>query len=156
MNFGVLLLLFLFLFSCSSNDWNVPPDYVGHWQSYKNKITVRTEPKFMKFQFASDSAFITININSERTAEGFIGWAEFKNGKVRKNSGDPQKTGVAYIIECGSIGKIFKNDRKEAKEVEIWLGPINEDRSIKAELRYTEGMAVFPMSGMVFFKAEIN
>lgn len=83
---------------------------------------------------------------------GFIGSAEFKKGKLEKNNGDPNNTGVANIIECGSIGKIFPNDPKVAKEVEIWLGPLDENGNIKSENRYTEGLSVFPMAGMIFYR----
>jgi hypothetical protein len=59
---------------------------------------------------------------------------------------------VSYIIKCGSIGKIFENDPLENKEVEIWLSPIEGNESMKAELRYTANMAMFPMAGMTFEK----
>jgi hypothetical protein len=147
-----LILVPLFLMSCSSNNFTVPQQYTGNWQTEKTKVTVRTESKLLKFQFTTDSAVISIKIDDDKTVAGFIGSAEFKKGKLKKNYGAPNVTGVAYIIECGSIGKIFPHDPMEAKEVEIWLGPINENGTIKAELRYTEGMEAFPMAGMIFYK----
>jgi hypothetical protein len=115
-------------------------------------ITVRTEPKWMKFEFTSDIAFIKLTIDSNKKASGFIGSAEFINGKIKKNGGDPDKTGVAYIIQCGSIGKIFSNDPLDNKKVEIWLSPLKGD--MHAELRFTDGMAQFPMADLTLRKVK--
>jgi hypothetical protein len=154
LKYSILIVAIINLVSCSNNNWILPPEYAGHWKTDKTKITVRTQPKFGKFQFTSDSAIIMIRINNDRTVSGFIGSALFENGKLLKNSGNPDKTGVSYKIECRSIGKIFNLDPKESKEVEIWLGPVNANGSIDAEIRYTQGMAVFPMAGMLFTKVK--
>lgn len=95
-----------------------------------------------------------MQINTDKTVSGLICTAAFKNGKLGKNTSLPWETGIKYFIECGSIGKIFNNDPLDAKEVEIWLGPVNENGKIKAELRYTEGSAFFPMGGMLFEKVK--
>jgi hypothetical protein len=95
-----------------------------------------------------------VEINGNKTASGSIGLATFNNAKIRKNPGLPLMTGVSYIIECGRIGKIFENDPLISKEVEIWLGPVSENRTFEAELRYTEGLAVFPMAGLLFSKED--
>jgi hypothetical protein len=154
LNSWLIILVIFFLNSCRNDSWIVPKEYVGQWKTEKTEITVRTKPTFATFQFTSDSAMITININEDKSASGFIGTAGFENGKLKKNSGNPAKTGVAFIIECASVGKIFNNDPMETKEVEIWLGPIKDNGSIEAELRYTEGLSDFPMSGMIFFKED--
>jgi hypothetical protein len=108
----------------------------------------------MKFEFTSDIAFVKLTIDSNKTASGFIGLAEFKNGKIKKNGGNPEKTGVAYIIQCGSIGKIFSNDPLNNKKVEIWLGPLKGE--MHAELRFTEGGAMFPMADLTLRKVKTN
>ena len=138
--------------SCHSNNYTVPQAYIGHWKTDMNKVTVRTEPRLLNFHFTNDSAVMSVIIKDDKSVTGLIGSAEIKNGKLKKNSGDPGKTGVAFIIECGSIGKIFPKDPLDAKKVEIWLSPIGENGSMNAELRYTEGMAVFPMAGMIFYR----
>ncbi|NVO18706.1 MAG: hypothetical protein HXX13_03350 [Bacteroidetes bacterium] len=148
-----IILLLLFFSSCNSNKWVLPQVYVGKWFSPKSKITVRTKPHFASFEFTSDSAAISIRINSDKTADGSIGSAVFTHGMIRKNRGNPERTGVSYIIECGEIGKIFKIDPKERKEVELWLGPISKNGTIEGELRYTEGMSQFPMAGFELEKA---
>ena len=76
--------------------------------------------------------------------------AEFKNGIIKKNWGNPEKKGVSYKIKCGSIGKIFEGDPLDNKEVEIWVGPLNG--TLDSELRYTEGGYHFPMAGMILAK----
>jgi hypothetical protein len=100
----------------------------------------------MKFEFTSNTGIVTFTIDSNKTATGFIGSADFKKRKIKKNSGDSEKTRVAYIIQCGSIGKIFSNDPLDNKKVEIWLGPLKEE--MNAELRLTEGGAMFPMANL--------
>jgi hypothetical protein len=122
---------------------------MGEWYAAKQKITIRIKPDG-KYIFISDSASIQIGIASDKTVIGKIGTASFSNGKLRKNPTLPWETGVAYIVECGYIGKIFSNDPLENKEIEIWLSPIDSSGLIEAELRYTEGMAVFPMAGIMF------
>ena len=139
-----LIFLMPFLISCSS--WNVPAKYCGDWISEKSLVTVRTSPKFMKFNFISDSASFILKINDDKTVSGKIGSAEFISGKMHKNFG----SGIDYTIECGIIGKIYDKDPLEKKKVEIWLLTMKSIDSLEAELRYTEHGAVFPMAGIMF------
>jgi hypothetical protein len=149
-NCTMIVLIAIILSSCGN--WTVPEEVVGQWKSDKCKITVRTEPRLMKFEFIQDSAVVILNIKSDKTVSGLIGTAPFENGKIRKNKGNPKVTGIAYIVECGKIGKIFNHDPLDLKEVELWISPLNTE--IKAELRFTEGMAVFPMGDIVFVKVK--
>lgn len=132
--------------SCSQ--WTVPTAIVGTWQSAPANVTVRTEPKWMHFEFTSDTAAVTITINPDKTVSGTIGNASFTNGTLRKNQGNPDRTGIAYIVACGHINTIFPNDPVATKEVEIWLAPVNGN--MEAELRLTEGHGVFPMGALNF------
>jgi hypothetical protein len=143
------LLTTFFFFSCSSK-WVVPPDYLGEWQTGKQKITVRTHQRHSGYQFTSDSAIVIIKIFDNKTVSGSVGDALFENAVLIKNSGNPKITGVSFVVRCGKIGKIFPNDPLDSKEVEIWLSPVKN--SMNAELRYTEGLAVFPMAGLEFVK----
>jgi len=56
---------------------------------------------------------------------------------------------VQYIVECGVAGKFFARNPLEAREVEIWLRPINEKSILRAELRYTGGMAVLQIADLI-------
>jgi hypothetical protein len=143
------LISVLLMVSCSSTkEWNVPAELAKEWKSEKSKITVRTEPKWMKFDFISDSAAVSLKINADKTVSGSIGMASFDDGILEKNSGNPEKTGVAYIVKCGKIGKIFEKDPLVSKEIEIWLSLIKTN--MEAEIRYTEKGSKFPMAGIVF------
>ena len=154
LNVWLFILSTFFLLSCS-DIWTVPSEYIGQWKTNNIKITVRFKlDDNEKSQFISDSATVIIQINIDKTVSGFIGTAAFENGKLGKNPSLPWETGIKYIIECGSIGQIFNNDPLDAKEVEIWLGPLNEKGKMEAELRYTEGRAVFPMGEMLFEKVK--
>jgi hypothetical protein len=149
---GILFTMFFFLQSCGQR--TIPPEIVGQWRSDKNIITVRTRDKKTGYHFTSDSAIITFIINSDYTVEGSIGSAKFKNGKFKTNGLMPIKmTGISFTIECDSVGKIFDNDPLESKEVEIWLGPL-EGNIFDAELRFTQGLAHFPMAGMIFTRID--
>ncbi len=141
-----ILLTAFSLYSCEQ--WSVPPELLGEWKSGKQEITVRTQPAKGQWEFTSDSAIITITINNDNSVTGTIGAASFTNGVIKKNRGNPDVTGLSHKIECGSIGKIFNDDPLDAKEVELWLSPM-EGNTIDAELRYTEGGAQFPMAGML-------
>jgi hypothetical protein len=150
LNSALIVLASVLISSCGN--WTVPSDLTGQWKSDKCKITVRTEPKLMKFEFWPDSAVVILNIKSDYTVSGSIGTAPFENGRIRKNKGNPKVTGIAYIVECGKIGKIFDHDPLDLKEVEIWIAPLGE--KMNAELRFTEGMAVFPMGDIVLTKVK--
>jgi len=140
--------MYVFLSSCGN--WIIPTELVGDWKSDRCRIVVRNEPKLMKFEFTPDSAIVELSIRADKTVSGFIGSASFENGRIRKNKGNSSVTGIAYIIECGKIGKIFNRDPLDYKEVELWISPIED--VMKAELRFTEGMAVFPMGEIVLTK----
>lgn len=128
---STLILITTILYSFKFvNDISIPAELLGQWKSDKTKITVRTEPKWMKFTYTSDSAIVTLKINSDNTASGFIGNAKFENAMVKKNGGNPDKTGISYIIKCGTIGKIFDKDPTNGEEVEIWLQPIRENGTL--------------------------
>ncbi len=150
----IVLFLSFFLLSCSitSDKYIIPIELTGKWQSVKNKLTVRTEPKWMKFNFISDTINVEITINTDKSARGKIGNSFFENGKVFKNNGDPQKTKVAYIIKCKTYGNYFEKDPLTSKTIEIWLAPINEQGIMEAELRYTENGSTFPMGDLKFLK----
>lgn len=146
--FNLLGVVFILLLVGSCNKkWDMPAELVGDWESGLTDITVRTEPKSFEFEFFKGSGIIALTIFEDKTAEGTIGTATFENAEVRKNSGIPSITGVAYTIKCGAISEIFDGDPLNSKKVEIWLGPLKEDQTMEAELRFTEGGAHFPMSG---------
>jgi len=141
------------LVSCSTSKWTIQPEYIGKWQASKSKITVRAEKEWMKFEFMNDSAEVYMEINVDKTVTGSIGMAKFENGRLKENAGflPASTTGVIYIVECGSIGKIFPNDPLNKKEVELWISPL-KGNTLEAELRFTEGGSKFPMAGLFFSK----
>ena len=147
LNAGFLILMTVLLLSCGQR--TIPQELIGHWKTDNIPITVRTNPEKGKFEFTTDSAIITLTINSDYSASGSIGLAEFENRKTKTNWMLPTSmTGCAFTIECGSIGKIFEIDPLDSKEVELWLGPL--DGYIEGELRYTQGGAHFPMASHIF------
>lgn len=153
LNIRLLLLLSLFQFSCSSK-WNVPADYIGRWETQKERVTVRVKPEKGPFRFISDSVYVTIDVHGDKTVSGTIGAAGFERVPLRKNVSLPWETGVEYMIECGSVGKLFPDDPLDSKEVEIWFAPIDAKGNSDSELRYTQGGSVFPMARLLFVKAQ--
>lgn len=153
LNSLICIVIGMFFLSCSSPKWILPREYSGQWKTDKERITVRykLDEKQRHSQFTSDSATISITINNDKTASGFIGSAAFEHGKTLKNY-TLWDTGVSYVIECGSIGKIFPDDPVEAKEVEIWLDSPKENGTISGSLRL--GGSVFPMAVLLFEKVE--
>lgn len=145
-----IVIAFAGLSSCGN--WMVPDTLVGTWAASADSITVRTKIQGEGFQFYHDTGSISIQIHADKTVSGQIGAAGFDHGVIVKNSGNPERTGIAYIIQCGAIGTIFPCDPLKQKEVEIWLKPING--TMEAELRYTDGWAVMPMGDFVFSKKE--
>lgn len=130
--------------------WDVPQDLTGTWTAAPTDITVRTEERWMHFTFTTDTIPATITIHPDKTVTGVIGNSGFSGGELEKNGGNPEKTGVAYIVECRHVAHLFPNDPLEAKEVELWLGIAGD--TMKAELRQTEDGAMFPMGDFRFVK----
>jgi hypothetical protein len=148
---NVWVVIVVACFSNSCGTWRFAPELIGTWKTGKHKITVRAKSKNKDFQFISDSIFTTLTINSDKTVDGTVGWALLENGKTKTNWLLPTgMTGVAYTIQCDLIGQIFENDPLEMKEVEFWISPLKEN--IKAGLRYTKGMAKFPMAHIILLK----
>ena len=146
--------IFVSILSCSNSKRAIQNDYIGQWESEKVKITVRTKEKNEPYKFISDYAVVSFKITEGKTASGQIGQTRFENVSIKKNPELLWETGVEYIIECGSVGKIFNADPLSSKEVEIWICPLEQKGKLKAELRYTEGMAVFPMADVDLTKKE--
>ena len=150
----LLLLSAVLLSGCGTKQFVLPPELTGSWQAESARITVRTSPKWMRFTFTPGEGDALITLNADKTASGRIGAAEFRNAPIVRNGGNPEKTGVAYIIRCGPIGRIFPGDPLESKEVELWLGPLKG--GMKAELRYTQHGSQFPMGDLEFRRAEVR
>lgn len=136
--------------SCRSTNWELPKEYLGEWESGRQMVVLRTYIVGDGFNFIKDTARISILIEANKTASGNIGNAVFKNAVIEKNPGNVENTRVAYKIICEDLGKIYPQDPYEKKEIQIWLMPING--SLEAELRYTEGMSLFPMAGIRLVK----
>lgn len=145
--FGLLTALFS---SCKTN-WEMPAEYIGDWNSSKHAVIVRTYAFGDGFTFTKDSATFSLIIDKNKTASGSIGDATFSNANIKRNKVNTDMSGIAYTIACGEIGKVFPGDPLPKKEVELWLMPIKNGQ-LEAELRYTEGMAVFPMAGLKLIK----
>ncbi len=150
----VIIILAAFLLN-SCDNWSVPKELIGNWKSNKIIATVRAEPVNHKYTVASDSTFITIKINKDKTVTGYIGFAEITGGMISENKGflSPSKTGIAHIIDCGSIGKIFTNDPLDGKQIQIWLGSVKENE-IEAELRNIDSSSDISIAGMKLKKVK--
>jgi hypothetical protein len=129
----------------------VPSEYIGNWESDKNKITIRYKLNSQKHsQFISDSAIMKIEINDDKTVGGFIGRSAIDSGKIVRSWSFPGLRNVEYHIECTLSGKIFEKDPLEVKKVDIWLTLLNENGKIKADLRPIGSN--FPMALMLLEK----
>jgi len=142
--FGLLVAC---LSSCKTTNWEMPAEYLGTWNSAKQTVIVRTYEFGDGFSFTKDSAVFSLTIDKNKTASGVIGATSFNNAPINPNKPNTDFSGISYIIKCGEIGKIFPGDPLPKKEVELWLMPV-KGSALEAELRYTEGMAVFPMAGI--------
>ena len=151
LNIHIVLIMFVVTGCFSGNKpiryAHVPDNIKGIWVSDTTRITVRTSPRFMKFEFHQGMGYYNILIG-DSTASGRIGEATFEKAPIIKNSGDPYRNGIAYSIKCGTIGKIFPSDPVEQKEVTIQIGPLINGQ-MESLLRLTENGAKYPMSGFI-------
>jgi len=150
--FRIFILATFFLFSCAAKIWMVPSEYIGNWESDKDRITVRYKLNLNDdhSKFISDSSIIKIEINDDKTVTGFIGHSAIDSGKIVKSWSFPGLRNVEYHIECSLTGKIFEKDPLEAKKVDIRLSMLNENGKIKADLRPIGSN--FPMALMLLEK----
>jgi hypothetical protein len=147
---SLALLIGIGLNSCSSNKWSLPNFYTGTWKSEKQKIALKAKLSAGSYQNLVDSAIVVININSNKTASGAIGFARFENAEIKLNSGDPNFSGATYLVTCKKLGKIFDSDPLDSKDIEIWLSPISG--RIEAQLRLVEGKKIYPMADLRLHK----
>jgi len=143
-----IVLTAFFLSSCG--DWTLPPELVGEWKSEKILITVRAKVD-KEWCFTTDTAYVSITINSDHSVSGTIGAASIENGEIFNNRSDHETTGIVQVIKCGLIGTIFPDDPLSNKNIQLWLAP-REGNSIETDLRCVQGMAQFLMAGMILMK----
>jgi len=146
------MLMMVITFSCviKTNAQVIPNEYLGVWKTESTNIIVRKKLKFMKYEFVSKKVIITLNMGSKNNISGTIGEAIFNNATIKKNKGNPDVNGIAYIIQCGTISKIFNDDSTGNKKIELWLKPINQSGKMKAEIRLREDWDTFPMGEGLF------
>lgn len=142
-----LPLVFL-LFSCQKEE--LPSYFFGEWLSGEIDITVRIEPRMGQFEFIDGTGIISLTVREDETVDGHIGTADFQGAPLDQRSGVYGSQVNRIRIMCDSIGEIFPGDPLENKEVEIWMDLAAG--SSDAELRFTEGMANFPMASMTLTK----
>lgn len=156
MRISSIVVLYLFLIvssSCGPTSFNVPPDLIGIWKSDSQKLTIRNKTEQGQYVFFSDTLSLSLEINSEKQVSGYIGTERFNQGTIRKNIGlPPNISGVAYVVECGSLGKLFESDPISKKSLELWIEPMKEKNKMTAELRYKDGEESFPMAEIYFTK----
>lgn len=146
------MLIMVITFSCliKTNGQVIPNEYLGVWETDSTSITVRKKLKFLKYEFATNKVIITLYMGSKNNISGTIGEAIFNNAIIKKNKGNPDVNGIAYIIQCGTISKIFNVDNTGNKKIELWLNPINQSGKMKAEIRLRDGWDTFPMGEGLF------
>jgi hypothetical protein len=142
------------LYSFSSSQDSIPTSYLGQWKSENTKITVRKKTGWLQYDFIPNYIPVELEIHHNMTASGKIGLVHFENARVLKNKGNPEKTGIVYIIQCGSVGKLFASDPTEKKTIELWIKPIQSEATLLAEVRLKETFDVFPMGECKFIKAK--
>jgi len=129
----------------------VPTEYFGKWETDSVQITVRTKSPDGKFVFVSGKTRVIITIDADRKISGQIGTASWTNAKIEPNRGLPTKmTGIEATADFATTGLFFPGDPLPEKQIGLWFLPFDEN--LKAEVRYTSGMAHFPMGNLQFRK----
>ena len=147
--FVCLILLFT---GCGQRE--LEDELIGKWHAEEVPLTVRTEPRFMKFEFFQGSARFDITIDSAYQLSGTIGGSTIEQGSVSTNWLLPtDMTGVSYTIKMETTGAIFPGDPLPEKEMELWVTALDGD--LHCELRYTSGSAQFPMADLQLKKQPI-
>jgi len=134
------------VFNKTEDKTPIKKEYVGTWVGLFTTINVRTKTGFLSYAFTKGRVGIELQINEDNTASGKIGNSEFRETTIKKNKG----AGIAYIIDCGEVGKLFYNDPEEKKSLQLWLIPLTQSDTLRAELRLNSAdkypMGEFKMS----------
>ena len=154
--FGLGIFCFVLLMVSSCTKKNVDPNLMGSWQAIETGLTVRVEPSFMKFEFIGGQADCLLEIHEDLRVTGTIGGALLQDAKIVPNSGvlPNDITGVSHKIHCRLKGKIFPEDPLPDKEVQLWVLTGEAKDAFRAELRFTEKGAQFPMTEFEFSRIE--
>ncbi|MFC2090391.1 hypothetical protein ACFLT1_06400 [Bacteroidota bacterium] len=140
-----LMLLFIagIILPCSCEK-EVSEEFVGTWETDLVRIEIPMEEVDGSEDIVVDSVVIGLQISTDKTASGYIGMASFTDVHVRKNPGDAESKGIAYILICKDLGKIFPGDPLETKRIDINLKPIH-DNTMGSEINYiSKWMEWFP------------
>lgn len=148
---NLLLVAFLLLLNLQCNAQEAPKDLKGNWETESTNITIRTKIRWMKYSFTPAKIELNLKIDANNSVSGTIGEAKFSNATILKNKGNPSITGIAYIIQCGLVGKICKEDTSGSKNIELWIKPTNIKGIMSAEIRLIVGWDTFPMGEAVFY-----
>lgn len=119
------LILIAGLIKMSSCYKEVPEEFVGNWETDLIMVEVLLEKADGSEDIYTDSVTIALQISADKLASGYIGLATFSDVPVKKNPGDAEGKGIAYIVKCGELGKLFPSDPLESKTIEINLKPIH-------------------------------
>ena len=148
----IILIAFLMLFNFNCNSQEIKKNLIGNWETENTKISIRTKIKWMKYKFNSANIKLTLKINSDNSVNGSIGDVKINQPTILKNKGKSSKTGIAYIIPCGIIGQICKEDTSALKTLELWIKPQSNEDVLIAEIRLKNGWDTFPMGEAIFYK----
>ncbi len=144
----LLSLLVIVLASCKAQ---APRDVVGNWRADSTEVTVRKKTGFFKYAFFKARLAASLVISNDKMASGQLGDFQFVNLPVHLNSGNPDRTGVAYKINLGSIHQLFSGDSGEDIEIELWLLNAPGD-TLRVEVRQSSTGDQFPMGEVIFVK----
>ena len=151
----ILISITIILTSFTSSQDSLPLSYLGKWKSENTKITVRKKTGWLHYDFIQGYIPVEVEIHNNMTASGKIGLVRFENARIQRNQGNPEKTGIAYILQCGTVGKLFPSDPTEKKTIELWIKPMKSETLLFAEVRLKETFDVFPMGECKFVKPSI-
>lgn len=134
----------------------VPEEFVGTWETELTLVEVPLEKEDGSEDIYTDSVFMGLQISANKLASGYIGIASFTDVPVKKNPGDAESKGIAYIVKCGDLGRLFPGDPLETKEIEINLKP-TQGTIMGSEINYISKWAeLFPfmIANPEFYRVE--
>ena len=150
---SVLIAGLLLLSSCYKE---VPEEFVGTWETALTLVEVPLEKGDGSEDIFVDSVVMGLQISADKLASGYIGMASFTDVPVKKNPGDAESKGIAYIVKCGELGKLFPGDPLDPKRIDINLKPI-QGETMGSEINYISKWAEwfpFMIANPEFFRVE--
>lgn len=140
------LMLLLLLALCSCKEHQITTHHLGTWTNHQAVQLQSRSKENGEYIFSQGYVAVELTLHEDQHASGKIGDITFDHSPIHYNRGlPPSVTGIEFIIRLNTSGKIFHEDLQDARELELWLKPMETNDNLILEIRDGSTSDAFPM-----------